>query len=80
MITNYPNWQEIDGGGQAMVFLADDVQKNKKVVVKALRHDNAGTRRRLRREIRLLEEQKDNPFVVRLEEKLPRLLTALHRA
>jgi eukaryotic-like serine/threonine-protein kinase len=67
MRTRYQNLQEIDGGGQARIFLADDVQENKKVVIKTLRYDNAGTRRRFQREVRLLKEQKDNPFVVRLE-------------
>ena len=63
----YQNLKEIDGGGQGKIYLADDVLGNKKVIIKAVKHNNAGNRRRLRREARLLEEQKDNPFVVRLE-------------
>lgn len=62
----FQNLKEIDSGGQAKIYLADDIQTNKKVIIKTPKHDNAGNRRRLQREARLLKEQKDNPFVVDL--------------
>lgn len=66
-MSRYQNLIEIDGGGQGRIYLADDGQAKKKVIIKTVKHDNAGSRRRLQREARLLEEQKHNPFVVRLE-------------
>lgn len=62
----FQNLKEIDGGGQAKIYLADDTQTNKKVIIKTPKFNNAGTRRRLQREARLLDEQRDNPFVVDL--------------
>lgn len=62
----FQNLKEIDGGGQAKIYLADDTQTNKKVIIKTPRFNNTGTRRRLQREARLLDEQRDNPFVVDL--------------
>jgi serine/threonine protein kinase len=65
-MSRYQNAIEIDGGGQAKIYLADDVVENKKVIIKTVRHDNPGNRRRLQREARLLNEQRNNSFVVNL--------------
>ncbi len=62
----FQNLKEIDSGGQAEIYLADDTQTNRKVIIKTPKHDNAGNRRRLQREARLLDEQRDNPYVVDL--------------
>ena len=62
----FQNLKEIDEGGQAKIYLADDTQTNKKVIIKTPRFNNAGTRRRLQREARLLDEQRNNLFVVDL--------------
>ncbi len=67
MFMRYQNLTELPGGGQGRIFLADDIIGNKKVIIKTVKHDNPGNRRRLQREARLLEEQKSNAFVVRLE-------------
>jgi serine/threonine protein kinase len=63
----YQNLWEIGEGGQGKIYLADDVVTNKRVIIKKAKHDNPGSRRRLKREARLLREQADNPFVVNLE-------------
>jgi serine/threonine protein kinase len=65
-MTRYQNAIEIDSGGQAKIYLADDVIESKKVIIKTVKHDNPGNRRRLQREARLLHEQRNNPFVVHL--------------
>src|SRR5947209_5509250 len=63
----YQNAAQIAIGGQAKVYLADDVQAQRKVIIKTVKHDNPGNRRRLQREARLLQEQASNDFVVNLE-------------
>src|SRR5437868_961456 len=65
-MSRFENIIKIASGGQAKIYLADDTYTNKKVILKTPLHDNAGTRRRLQREARLLDEQRDNRFVVNL--------------
>jgi eukaryotic-like serine/threonine-protein kinase len=65
-MTLYQNLQKIDEGGQAKVYLADDVQGNRKVILKVAKHDNTGSIRRLKREARLLREQAANAFAIDL--------------
>ncbi len=65
---NYGNLKPIDEGGQAKIYLGDDLDANNKVIFKVAKHDNRGSRRRLRREARQLREQDGNRHVVRLIE------------
>ena len=65
-MSRFQNITKIASGGQAKIYLADDIYTNKKVILKTPIHDNAGNRRRLQREARLLDEQRDNIFVVDL--------------
>ncbi|HKG61648.1 MAG TPA: serine/threonine-protein kinase [Pyrinomonadaceae bacterium] len=66
-MNRYQNAKEIATGGQAKIYLADDVLADKKVILKTVKHNNPGSRRRLKREARLLREQASNNFVVNLE-------------
>jgi serine/threonine protein kinase len=65
---NYGNLKQIDAGGQAVIYLGYDFDGQRWVIFKYPKHDNDGTRRRLKREARLIKEQEDNPFVVKLIE------------
>src|SRR5258706_9348430 len=67
MQMGYTNLKELEGGGQGRIFLANDVLQNKTFILKTVRHNNEGNRRRLRREARLLREQESNLFVVGIE-------------
>src|SRR5882724_9213289 len=64
----YGNFKHIPGGGQANIFLGFDFDANRTRIFKVAKHDNTGSRRRLKREGRLLHEQRDNPYVVQLIE------------
>ena len=66
-MNRYQNPKKIATGGQAKIYLANDVLADKKVILKTLKHNNPGNRRRLQREARLLREQASNAFVVNLE-------------
>ena len=61
------NLEKLGQGGQGKIHLADDGKANKKVIIKATKHANPGSRKRLKRQARLLREHTDNPFVVNLE-------------
>jgi len=65
-MARYENLQKIDEGGQAAIYLADDVTSHRKVVLKFLKHRNFGSLKRLKREARLATEQLDNEFAVDL--------------
>jgi serine/threonine-protein kinase len=66
-MVRYQRIKEINGGGQARIFWAYDALTRRQVILKTPKSDNPGTRRRLRREARLLNEQQQNPFVIDLE-------------
>lgn len=65
-MTEYRNPRKIDEGGQALIYLADDVAMGRKVVLKVVKHDNLGTLKRLKREARLTLKQSYNDFTVDL--------------
>jgi serine/threonine protein kinase len=62
----YQNLKKIDEGGQATIYLADDVLAYRKVILKFIKHNNPGSLKRLKREARLATEQFDNAFTVDL--------------
>jgi serine/threonine-protein kinase len=62
----YENLKKIDEGGQATIYLADDVLANRKVILKFIKHNNPGSLKRLKREARLATEQLGNAFTVDL--------------
>ena len=75
----YENLKKIDEGGQATIYLADDVTANRKVVLKFSKHHNPGSLKRLKREARLATEQLFNTFTVDLladhtDQKIPFLV------
>jgi serine/threonine protein kinase len=65
LMARYGNFKQIAEGGQATIYLGVD-ELNRKVILKQVKHDNAGTCRRLQREARLLREQEGNAHVVGL--------------
>jgi serine/threonine protein kinase len=60
----YQNAKQINKGGQGRIYLMDDVVANKKVIFKVLNNDTRARRRRFEREVRILTEQRLNPYVV----------------